>query len=345
MVTVPGEPFAFNPPANLRGPTLFCLGLAYKFQGRLTEAARLFAEAETDAHERQNPHIVALALGHLGEIQAMQGQPQQARLTCERALKASETYPPRSSAFWGLAYVGLGDLAFDQGDLESAQANFELGVEFGKIWNAWECLLPGMLGLARIRAARGEWQAAYSLLDDLLERTVANIVMVRPEVEAQRAAFQSRQGDLAAAARWAAAFDANHPTAYRLQWEQNALVAAQIWLAQGKRDAAASLLTRLSSEAEAAGRWRTVQRIQQVNRSLQPATPRTAKIRGMAESLSDRELEVLRLMAEGLSNPEIARKLFLTPNTLKAHAHRIFGKLGVHGRMEAVNRARELGIL
>jgi LuxR family maltose regulon positive regulatory protein len=50
-------------------------------------------------------------------------------------------------------------------------------------------------------------------------------------------------------------------------------------------------------------------------------------------------------MAEGLSNPEIAARLFLSPNTLKAHTQHIFGKLGVHNRVQAVNKARELKIV
>jgi LuxR family maltose regulon positive regulatory protein len=63
------------------------------------------------------------------------------------------------------------------------------------------------------------------------------------------------------------------------------------------------------------------------------------------EPLTPRELEVLQLMAGGLSNAEIARKLYLTVNTLKAHTNSIYGKLDVHSRMQAVNRGRELGYL
>jgi LuxR family maltose regulon positive regulatory protein len=65
----------------------------------------------------------------------------------------------------------------------------------------------------------------------------------------------------------------------------------------------------------------------------------------IVEPLTPRELEVLQLMSGGLSNAEIARKLYLTVNTLKAHTNSIYGKLDVHSRMQAVNRARELGIL
>lgn len=63
------------------------------------------------------------------------------------------------------------------------------------------------------------------------------------------------------------------------------------------------------------------------------------------EPLSERELEVLQLIAEGLTNPEIASRLFLSLNTVKVHTRNIYGKLNVHRRTQAVARARTLGIL
>jgi len=65
----------------------------------------------------------------------------------------------------------------------------------------------------------------------------------------------------------------------------------------------------------------------------------------LVELLSERELEVLQLIAEGLTNPEIASRLFLSLNTVKVHARNIYGKLGVHNRTQAVARARVLGVL
>lgn len=65
----------------------------------------------------------------------------------------------------------------------------------------------------------------------------------------------------------------------------------------------------------------------------------------LIEPLSERELEVLQLIADGLTNPEIASKLYLTLNTVKVHSRNIYSKLGVSNRTEAGNRARELGIL
>jgi LuxR family maltose regulon positive regulatory protein len=63
------------------------------------------------------------------------------------------------------------------------------------------------------------------------------------------------------------------------------------------------------------------------------------------EGLSRRELEVLRLIAQGFSNRETGERLFLAPVTVKGHNQRIFGKLQVKNRTEAVARARELGLL
>ena len=65
----------------------------------------------------------------------------------------------------------------------------------------------------------------------------------------------------------------------------------------------------------------------------------------MLEPLSQRELEVLQLITKGLSNREIGEKLFLAVDTVKGHNRRIFDKLQVQRRTEAIARARELGLL
>jgi DNA-binding CsgD family transcriptional regulator len=61
--------------------------------------------------------------------------------------------------------------------------------------------------------------------------------------------------------------------------------------------------------------------------------------------LSDREGEVLGLLASGLSNKEIAAQLGVSPNTVKTHVARLLEKLGARRRTEAILKARELGIL
>jgi LuxR family maltose regulon positive regulatory protein len=81
--------------------------------------------------------------------------------------------------------------------------------------------------------------------------------------------------------------------------------------------------------------------------TLKGAPERTpsSTAQSLLESLSPRELEVLRLIAEGHSNREIGDQLYLALSTVKGHNRVIFGKLGVQRRTEAVARARELGLI
>ncbi|CAG5016657.1 HTH-type transcriptional regulator MalT [Dyadobacter sp. CECT 9275] len=64
-----------------------------------------------------------------------------------------------------------------------------------------------------------------------------------------------------------------------------------------------------------------------------------------ARGISKRELEVLEWMAEGLSNREIASRLFVSLNTVKTHTSRLFEKLEVKSRMQAVEKAKRLQII
>lgn len=70
-----------------------------------------------------------------------------------------------------------------------------------------------------------------------------------------------------------------------------------------------------------------------------------SSVQPLVEPLSPREIHILRLIAEGLSNEEIGRRLFLALSTVKGHNRNIYGKLQVRRRTEAVARARELGLL
>lgn len=78
-----------------------------------------------------------------------------------------------------------------------------------------------------------------------------------------------------------------------------------------------------------------------------PATPSVLQVdqTQLIEPLSKRELEVLHLIAEGLTNPEIASKLYLSLNTVKVHTRNIYSKLGVNNRTKAVTKGRTLRIL
>jgi len=87
---------------------------------------------------------------------------------------------------------------------------------------------------------------------------------------------------------------------------------------------------------------RTVHTVREVP-SSGPFVADAARIRALG--LTPRELEVLKLIAEGLSNKEMAERLFVSENTVKTHASRVFDKLGASRRTQAVQFAKHQGLI
>jgi ATP/maltotriose-dependent transcriptional regulator MalT len=120
-------------------------------------------------------------------------------------------------------------------------------------------------------------------------------------------------------------------------------------LAAGEIDRAADLIEGLAPGMLERGEHATLNRW-----LVQLPEPRHAAIRwphasaqsaDLVESLSERELEVLRLIAGGASNQAIGAKLVISLGTVKSHINHILGKLGARNRTEAVARARDLDLL
>ena len=80
-------------------------------------------------------------------------------------------------------------------------------------------------------------------------------------------------------------------------------------------------------------------------RLLKSVAQEAAQLRGDADALTERELEVLRLVAQGASNPQIAEKLFITVNTVKVHLRNILEKLRVENRAQAAAYAVRSGLV
>ncbi len=142
------------------------------------------------------------------------------------------------------------------------------------------------------------------------------------------AVARARHGDIGAAtAALSRALELGESEGFARTFTDEGPTMASLLTAAAKRGVAPSYATRLLG-------------------STNPAARESARHRpALVDPLSDRELDVLRLLASELSGPEIARHLVVSLNTVRTHTKNIYAKLGVGSRREAVRRAGELGLL
>jgi len=193
------------------------------------------------------------------------------------------------------------------------------------------------LVLARYRIASGEVQAALSILNEVIIR-----------MEAQGRRRLALEAYLLTALAWWKLGDI--PKALSAIEKTLAIAGPEgytrLFLAEG------SDMARLLEEAQRSGIAPTHTRRllaafgRQIPAEDQAArTGMPSKAGKLPEALSDRERELLRLLAEGLTNQDIADRLFISLPTVKWHTSNIYGKLGVQNRTQAVAKARAVGIL
>jgi LuxR family maltose regulon positive regulatory protein len=192
------------------------------------------------------------------------------------------------------------------------------------------------LVVARLRIEQGEAGAAIQQLESWLPDAQDN-GRARSELEIRvlLALAHAALGDRAQAREaLIQALALGQPEGYR-----------RIFLNEGERLAALlqDILPEIGDEALAAYARALLYTIAQEKTQQAAALPPGSDL--MIEPLSEQEQRVLRLLAAGLSNPEIAQELVITVNTVKTHVKNIYGKLGVNSRDEARQAARYLKLL
>jgi LuxR family maltose regulon positive regulatory protein len=192
--------------------------------------------------------------------------------------------------------------------------------------------------LARILLAQGAWDEAQRLLDRLLPAAEAagRLGRVVEILALQALAFHGRgEFDLALITLERSLKLAESEGYFRIFADEGApmtmLLKRMNILREGGRrnvkDYVQKLLATFDAEDQGTG------------------TQETRPSPLLVDPLSERELEVLGLIAEGLSNREIAAQLIISFDTVRKHVENIRSKLGVHSRLQAVNQARDLGLL
>lgn len=199
------------------------------------------------------------------------------------------------------------------------------------------------LALARLWLAQGQWREADHLLQAMRDQAAAEgkqwLVLGACLLQAKLATAQGQPG--AATAALLTALTLAEPEGYVRSFVDEGEPLRQLLFQFPQTNAAPHLLTYIErllaafaaeAGAVAAGQASTL-----------PQSP--PKAQPLIDPLSDREREVLQLVAAGFSNSEIADKLILAIGTVKKHLNNIFSKLSVTSRTQALVKARELGLL
>jgi LuxR family maltose regulon positive regulatory protein len=266
----------------------------------------------------------------LARIQQVQGNWKDALDTLERSHQLGQAAQVGLVVAQASAWRARLQLA--QGDLESAAA---WAAHSGLTATEADASHPGwreveFLTLARVLEAQGKQLEAFALLDRLTEAALAEgrngsaISILVFKARAKHAQGQTTH----ALACLEQALALGEPEGYvRTFLDEGQPMQALLGQVTGERRAYAG---RLLAAFEPVG---------------SEARPPPGSDLQLLEPLRERELDVLRLMAEGYTNPEIADRLVLGKSTVKTHINRLFHKLDVTSRTQALARARALGLL
>jgi DNA-binding CsgD family transcriptional regulator/tetratricopeptide (TPR) repeat protein len=302
--------------------------------GRWEEAGRVLADGL--ALDPGGVFAAALLIMR-AELAAAAGRPDAAADDVAQARRALGEASPGAQFVQPLAMIEA-EVARQRGSLEGARAAIAAGLaaDQGMERYTWPLLWMGL----RVEAELGDADGATALTT-----TTAQLPTETPAGRGYRelvAAEAVRAGGgepdwAAAVAHWRTAADP-HLLAYAL------LRQAEVALAHGERDAAASALAEGSAAARALGATPLADEIAALARRaripLEAAAPAADDL-----GLTDREREVLRHVAEGRSNGQIAADLFISRKTASVHVSNILAKLGVASRGEAAAVAHRRGLV
>jgi LuxR family maltose regulon positive regulatory protein len=250
-----GWPLYFNPPAAIKPVLLFNQGLAYALDNRVADAAGALTEAAGLAQPEGNAHLVALALGHLAQVQRIQGRLTLAEATCERGLRLVERLSGALTPLAGVLIAQQGHIAYARGENETADPLWRRAIELALPWENWEALLPAYVGLALLSRARGDWLSAHDALDSLLEITADQTDVCLPIATAYRAWFWAEAGETHAARQWADSLSEAPRRHWGYMLDLENLCRARVYLALGEVAPAEALARQEADRAAAEGRW------------------------------------------------------------------------------------------
>jgi non-specific serine/threonine protein kinase len=324
------------------------LAMAQGMENDYTISETLLEESLAIARELGEPQLIATAIYGLGVVARFRGDNERAVEQLEQSLTLFRQLDDRVGEY--ISLYNLAEVAISRKDYEQALTFHEESLTLKRAQGDEWSIANSLMSLATLARLQSNYPRAMDLIQESLAlfqkiEDTANIAFCLREFSA----LASIQGQSQSAVQLYAAADTllealGYPSGHAYRAESaNPLAAVRLRMGEARFNA-----------AQEKGRALTMdQTIKQALRLASepeykvelPSTARDAKDQSLLEPLNERELEVLHLIAEGLSNKKIAERLVIALSTVKWHINNLFGKLGVHSRTQAVAQAKELGLL
>src|SRR6266571_2544815 len=305
------------------------LAIAEWLRGRLAASEQAFTSSIAGWRMAGLPTLIAWGAHHLGQVQRVQEALEAARGTYQEALEVNAPHGRPATPAAGIAYVGLGEVSYQRGDLDAALRYLTQGIALCRQFTYAPPLAAGLATLAWTRQAGGDPSGAFDAMGEAERAMPGPAVGLINPVPAQRARLLLARGDLAAAARWiqerglgpddepdyprepeylvlARALTLACPQGYvRVFADEGPPMAALLGrlVAAQKADQAAARGVEIGCLARVLRAFGGKDDAQGAGRDAAAAVP------GLAEQLTARELEILVLLAAGMPNPRIAGEL------------------------------------
>ncbi len=370
MLAEQAKSIAPSEDVRLRGSVSLVFGVASRMMGRYDEAIEALHEAIVAAHAIEDHVTAVVAVAHLSLIWLQLGKLRRLAEMAEFAIERAEKISRIAPLMIGSAHAVLGQVYYEWNQIEKARAVLEHAIRLATLSNQPSSLIYSKIAMARLCQGEGDLEAAARCLREAYEiLELGGPSWARLDWVGQQVNLLVAQRKLAEAESLlnSTGIAADSVVTYRtdvihLAWLR--------WMIAARRSEAFGLAERIAQSAEAAGRNGTLLHAlvlgakagggtEWLERARQLAAPegyqriffdercdeKSLTSQNLIEPIHERELEVLGMLAEGMTYAEIAKRLVMSINTVRYHVKGIYRKLGVQKQTQAVERGREIGLI
>ncbi len=341
------------------------LSWARLWQGDLNEAAAQFAEVVAEANAAQDGISTVIGLAGRGWSLAYRGETGVARAAADAAIKAGAEL---GQLYEGIGYSALAVATLAAGDVAAAQASSEAALEHFSVQP--ETAAVNVAPVAEAALARGDLAAAGRLADEAVSGTTASpfstslALTTRARVAVAEGEPHKAEHDAYDALGYAvrveaylavpdileclaglAGQDGSHQEAVRLFGAAGAIRQrkgmVRFLIHQPGYEASVTILREAMGDIDFESAWAEGAKLSTEEAIAYAQRGRGERKRSMTgwASLTPTELDVIRLVTEGLSNKDIGTRLFVSPRTVQTHLTHVYTKLGLTSRMQLAQEA------